>query len=71
MGWKGDDLNGTYRKLHNSIVKTLKDDQEELELGEYNGDHVDDNEYDGNVVAWFNRYVPHILMTHLLICVCF
>lgn len=71
MGWKGDDQNGTYRKLHNSIVNTLKADQEELELGEYEGDYVDDDEYDGNVVAWFNRYVPCILATHLLIGVHF
>ena len=54
--WKGDDKNETYRKLHNSIVNTLKPDQEELESGEYDGDYADGDEYNGNVLAWFNRY---------------
>ena len=65
-GWKGDDRNGTYRKLHNSIVNTLKPDQEEIDSGEYEGDYADGDDYCGNVIAWFNRYVLCDLMSDLL-----
>ena len=70
-GWKGDDKNETYRKLHNSIVNTLKADQKELESGDYDGDYADEEDYNGNVIAWFNRYVPYDLMNHLLTTVPF